>query len=47
MNLWDKLDTKISRLETALVTILLALMILMAFSQIVLRNLFFQRHRLE
>jgi len=40
MNLWDKLDTKISRLETALVTILLALMILMAFSQIVLRNFF-------
>ena len=40
MNLWDKLDTKISRVETALVTILLALMILMAFSQIVLRNFF-------
>ena len=40
MNLWDKLDTKISRLETALITILLALMILMAFSQIVLRNFF-------
>jgi TRAP-type C4-dicarboxylate transport system permease small subunit len=40
MNLWDKLDTKISRLETVLVTILLALMILMAFSQIVLRNFF-------
>ena len=40
MNLWEKLDTKISRVETALVTILLALMILMAFSQIVLRNFF-------
>ena len=40
MNLWDKLDTKISRVETILITILLALMILMAFSQIVLRNFF-------
>ena len=40
MNLWNKLDTKISRVETVLVTILLALMILMAFSQIVLRNFF-------
>ena len=40
MNIWDKLDNKISRLETVLVTILLALMILMAFSQIVLRNFF-------
>lgn len=40
MNVWDKLDTKISRLETVLVTILLTLMILMAFSQIVLRNFF-------
>jgi C4-dicarboxylate transporter DctQ subunit len=40
MSIWDKLDTKISRLETALVTILLSLMILMAFSQIVLRNFF-------
>ena len=40
MNIWDKLDEKISRLETVLVTILLTLMILMAFSQIVLRNFF-------
>ena len=40
MNIWNKLDTKISRLETVLVTILLTLMILMAFSQIVLRNFF-------
>ena len=40
MNLWNKLDTKISRVETFLVTILLALMILIAFSQIVLRNFF-------
>jgi len=40
MNFWDKLDNKISQLETVLVTILLTLMILMAFSQIVLRNFF-------
>jgi C4-dicarboxylate transporter DctQ subunit len=40
MNLWDKLDTKISRMETVLVTVLLTLMILTAFSQIVLRNFF-------
>ena len=40
MNIWHKLDAQISRVETALVTILLALMILMAFSQIVLRNFF-------
>ena len=40
MNIWDKLDNKISRLETILVTVLLTLMILMAFSQIVLRNFF-------
>ena len=40
MNIWDKFDNKISSLETVLVTILLALMILAAFSQIVLRNFF-------
>ena len=40
MNIWDKLDNKISRLETVLVTILLTMMILVAFSQIVLRNFF-------
>ena len=40
MKIWQKLDAKISRVETVLVTILLALMILMAFSQIVLRNFF-------
>ena len=40
MNLWNKLDNKISRLETVLITILLTLMILIAFSQIVLRNFF-------
>ena len=40
MNLWNKLDNKISRLETVLITLLLTLMILMAFSQIVLRNFF-------
>jgi C4-dicarboxylate transporter, DctQ subunit len=38
MNLWDKLDTRISRVETILITILLSMMILTAFSQIVLRN---------
>ena len=31
MNLWDKLDEKISRVETVLVTILLTVMILTAF----------------
>ena len=40
MNIWDKFDNKISALETILVTILLALMILAVFSQIVLRNFF-------
>ncbi len=40
MNFWDKLDNQISRLETVLVTVLLTMMILMAFSQIVLRNFF-------
>jgi TRAP-type C4-dicarboxylate transport system permease small subunit len=40
MTIWNKLDAKISRVETILVTILLALMILMAFSQVVLRNFF-------
>ena len=40
MNIWDKLDTRISRVESVLVTILLTLMILTAFSQIVLRNFF-------
>jgi TRAP-type C4-dicarboxylate transport system permease small subunit len=37
---WDQLDEKISRVEQVLVTILLTLMILMAFSQIILRNFF-------
>jgi TRAP-type C4-dicarboxylate transport system permease small subunit len=40
MNIVDRLDSKISKIETALITILLTLMILMAFSQIVLRNFF-------
>ena len=40
MTLWDKIDTKISLVETILITLLLSMMILMAFSQIVLRNLF-------
>jgi TRAP-type C4-dicarboxylate transport system permease small subunit len=40
MIIWNKLDAKISQVETVLVTILLTVMILMAFAQIVLRNLF-------
>jgi TRAP-type C4-dicarboxylate transport system permease small subunit len=40
MNIWDKLDEKISRIETVLITVLLTVMILTAFSQIVLRNFF-------
>ena len=40
MHIWDRLDENISRVETVLVTILLTMMILMAFSQIVLRNFF-------
>ena len=40
MHIWDRLDTKISRVEQVLVTILLTTMILMAFFQIVLRNFF-------
>ena len=40
MYIWDRLDKKISRVEQVLVTILLTMMILLAFSQIVLRNFF-------
>ena len=40
MYIWDRLDEKISRVEQILITILLTIMILMAFSQIVLRNFF-------
>lgn len=40
MNIWDRLDQKISQVEQVVVTIMLTLMILMAFSQIVLRNFF-------
>ena len=40
MNIWVQLDEKISRVETVLVTVLLTVMILTAFSQIVLRNFF-------
>jgi TRAP-type C4-dicarboxylate transport system permease small subunit len=40
MNLWHKLDAKISKVETVLVTTLLTVMILIAFAQIVLRNFF-------
>jgi len=40
MYIWDRLDEKISRVEQVFVTILLTMMILMAFFQIVLRNFF-------
>ena len=40
MKIWEKLDSRISKIERALITILLSMMILMAFSQIVLRNFF-------
>ena len=40
MNFWEKWDSKINKIEGALITILLSLMILTAFSQIVLRNFF-------
>lgn len=40
MNFWEKWDSKISKIETVLITVLLSMMILMAFSQIVLRNFF-------
>ena len=40
MNRWNILDEKICRLEQILIAILLTVMILLAFSQIVLRNFF-------
>ena len=40
MNLWYLLDEKINRVEQILVAALLTVMILLAFSQIVLRNFF-------
>ncbi len=40
MNIWVQLDNKISRVEQTLITVLLTVMILTAFSQIVLRNFF-------
>jgi len=40
MYIWDRFDEKISRVEQVLITILLTVMILMAFFQIVLRNFF-------
>ena len=40
MNRWDQLDDIISKVEKTLVVFLLSLMILVAFLQIVLRNLF-------
>ena len=40
MDRWDRLDDIIGQLERFLVAILLSLMIIVAFSQIVLRNVF-------
>jgi len=40
MKFWTILDAKISKVEKLLITILMTLMILTAFSQIVLRNFF-------
>jgi TRAP-type C4-dicarboxylate transport system permease small subunit len=40
MQIWERLDEKISRLEKGLITLLLTMMILMGFFQIVLRNFF-------
>ncbi len=40
MNIWDQLDEKIGRVEQVLITVLLTVMILVAFFQIVLRNFF-------
>ena len=40
MHIWNRLDEIISRVEKVSVTILLTMMILMAFFQIVLRNFF-------
>jgi TRAP-type C4-dicarboxylate transport system permease small subunit len=40
MNHWDRLDNIISRIENILIVFMLSLMIIMAFLQIVLRNLF-------
>ncbi len=40
MNIWDQLDAKIGRVEQVLITVLLTVMILLAFFQIVLRNFF-------
>ncbi len=40
MHIWEQLDEKISRLEKGLIAVLLSMMILMGFSQIVLRNFF-------
>jgi TRAP-type C4-dicarboxylate transport system permease small subunit len=40
MNFWDRMDEKINLLERVLIVVLLTMMILVAFSQIVLRNFF-------
>jgi TRAP-type C4-dicarboxylate transport system permease small subunit len=40
MNRWDRLDHIISRIEKILIVFLLSVMMMMAFSQIVLRNFF-------
>ena len=40
MNNWDRIDQFIGRIEKILLAVMLGLMVLMAFSQIVLRNFF-------
>jgi TRAP-type C4-dicarboxylate transport system permease small subunit len=40
MHIWDRLEEKISQVEKVFITVLLTMMILMAFLQIVLRNFF-------
>jgi len=40
VNLWYLVDQKLSRVEQGLITVLLTVMILLAFAQIVLRNFF-------
>jgi len=40
MDIWYRLDKQINRVESVLVSVSLAVMILVAFSQIILRNFF-------
>ena len=40
MHIWDRFDENISRVEAVMIAILLTVMILIAFSQILLRNFF-------